>query len=151
MITAFEAATRWKKILEHTKSIKDPILRESILAEYQQRAIQEWGFCPDSHIYKQKNIEFEPWQEAFLKKIKSCLEYDVFFKDEAVEKEARARMRDFVCKGGSFTDLPIGLQTQDLHILYIDVLLEEVKLWTENLEFLEKNSLQKDNKNVKLN
>lgn len=151
MITAFEAATRWKKILEYTKSIKDPILRESILADYQQRAIQEWGFCPDNHIYKKKNIELEPWQEVFLKKIKSCLEYGVFIKDEAVEKEARARMREFIRKGGSFTDLPIGLQTQDLHILYIDVLLDEVKLWTENLEFLEKNSLQKDNKNVKLN
>ena len=138
-ISPFEAATRWKKIQEFTSRIIDPVLKESILAEYQQRAIEEWGFCPDTKKYKRKKQELEPWQEAFLKKIKSAVEYGVFVVDEQVEKEARARMKQFIEQGNKFSDLPPDLQTTSMCQLYFDVLLKEIRYWKEQLDFLEKN------------
>lgn len=135
MIDAFTAATRWKKITEYTNRIKDPVLKESILAEYQQRAIQEWGFCPDKSNYKPQKIELDPWQEQFLKKIKAGMEYGVFIKDEQTFKEARIRMADFIEKGGKFTDLPEDLQNIHIAKLYMDVMFEKIK---ECEDFLKK-------------
>lgn len=148
MIDAFEAARRWKKLKIEIDKIKDSILKESILAEYQQRAIQEWGFCPENKRYTQRKIELLPWEEVFLKKIKSCLEYGVFIVDEEVEKEARARMRDYISKGGMYSDLPEFLQNKAISDLYHDVLIEEIDLCIKSLESLEKKPLQDSNKNV---
>lgn len=149
-LSPFEAATRWKKIQEFTNKITDPVLRESILAEYQQRAIDEWGFCPDNNEYKPQKIELEPWQEAFLKRIKSSVEYGVFVVDEQVEKEAKARMRDFIRKGGKYSDLPEDLRNQHIAVLYISTLLDEIRFWKDQLDFLEKDekSCLQDEKNL---
>lgn len=127
MIDAFTAAARWKKIIEYTNRIKDPVLKESILAEYQQRAIQEWGFCPDKNNYKPQKIELDPWQERFLNKIKACAEYGVFIKDEKTFNEAHARMGIFIERGGKFADLPEDLQNEHIAKLYMDVMLEKIK------------------------
>lgn len=135
MIDAFTAATRWKKIIEYTNRIKDPVLKESVLAEYQQRAIQEWGFCPDKNNYKPQKIELDPWQEQFLKKIKACMEYGVFIKDEQTFKEAHSRMDNFIEKGGKFSDLPEDLQNEHIAKLYVDVMFEKIK---ECEDFLKK-------------
>lgn len=137
-ISPFEAACRWKKIQEYTNKITDPILKESILAEYQQRAIDEWGFCPDNKQYKAKKPDLEPWAEAFLEKVKKAVEYGVFKVDEQVEKEARTRMRMFIEKGGRYSDLPEYLQTPDISVLYTDTMIELIKYWKEQLDFLEK-------------
>ena len=139
-LSPLEAATRWKKIQEFTNKITDPVLRESILAEYQQRAIDEWGFCPDGKEHKASKPELDPWQEAFLAKIKSAVEYGVFVVDEPTEKEAKARMRDFIEKGGKFSDLPEDLQNQHIAVLYMDTMLELIDIWKKNLEFLDKNT-----------
>lgn len=137
-ISPFEAASRWKKIKEYTNKITDPILRESVLADFQQRAIDEWGFCPDNNQYKAKKPDLEPWVEAFLEKVKKAVEYGVFKVDEQVEKEARARMRVFVERGGDYTDLPEYLQTPDIAMLYMDAMLELIKECQEQLELLNK-------------
>lgn len=139
-LSPLEAATRWKKIKEFTNRITDQLLRESILAEYQQRAIDEWGFCPDSKEHKQTKVELDPWQEAFLAKIKSTVEYGVFVVDEQVAKEAKARMRMFIEKGGNYSDLPKDLQNKHISVLYIETLVEMIKENEKELENLNKNT-----------
>lgn len=142
MLDPMEATKRWRFLKESVDKIKDPLLRESILATYQQRAIKEWGFCPDKteHKKKKEEIVLEPWQQELHDKIQLALEYGVWDKDEQVMKEAKARMKWFIERGGSLSDLPEDLQNKYTTKLYIDALTEDIEILLKNLEDLDKNT-----------
>lgn len=127
MLDAFEATRRWKEIKSYTDKISDPVLKESIMAEYKARAIKEWGFCPDNTNYKPAQIELDDWEQDFLKRIKTSKEYGIFVKDEQVEKEAKIRMRNFIEKGGKYEELPDDLKNKHTLKLYFETLLEEIQ------------------------
>lgn len=138
MIDPMIASKMWKQIVEYTDKIQDKILRESILAVYQQQAIKKWAFCPDKKEYKKQEIKIEdPLVLEYLDKIKDCDEYGVFVKDEQVEKEALARMRDYIRKGGKYSDLPTDLQNETIKSLYLDAMIKELDEMGEEI----KNSL----------
>ena len=127
MIDPMIASQMWKKIVEYTNKIQDKILRESFLAVYQQRAIEEWGYCPDKTEYKKQEVKIEdPLILEYLDKVKVCIEYGVFVKDEKVEKEALARMRNYIRKGGKYSDLPSDLQNDIIKGLYLDAMIKEL-------------------------
>lgn len=142
MLDPFEATKRWKKLMEYVNKIQDPVLRESFIAMYQERAIKEWGFCPDKteHQKKKENVVLEPWQQEMHDKLQMALEYGVWGKDEQIEKEAKARMRLFIERGGTFDDLPEDLQNQHIAVLYLDTMIEMIKYLEEQLDFLNKNT-----------
>lgn len=138
MLDPYEATSRWKKILESVSRIQDPILQESFLAIYKERAIKEWGFCPDKKNYtkKEEKIVLEPWQEEILKKLKTAKEYGVWEKDEKIQVEFKSRMRDFVVSGGKFSDLPPELQNKTILEAYLDATILEMQ---DCITFLENN------------
>lgn len=127
MIDPMIASQMWKQIVEYTNKIQDKILRESILAVYQQRAIAEWGYCPDKTEYKKQEVKIEdPLVLEYMDKIKDCIEYGVFVKDEQVEKESVARMRDYIRRGGKYGDLPRDLQNETIKNLYLEAMIKEI-------------------------
>lgn len=124
MLNPYEASIRWKKILESVNRIQDPILRESFLAIYKERAIKEWRYCPDKKNYakKEENIVLEPWQQEILKKLKLAKEYGVWIKDETTEKGFCIAMLDFVRSGGQLNDIPERLQSPSITKGYLKAL-----------------------------
>ena len=134
-----ETAKMWECIKEYIKKIKDTKARNVVQNAMIGKFYNAFGFCPDNKEYKPQKVELEPWQEAFLKRIKSSVEYGVFVVDEQVEKEAKTRMRDFIRKGGKYSDLPEDLQNQHIAALYISTLLDEIRFCKDQLDFLEKN------------
>ena len=137
MLDPYEATVRWKKIAESVSKIKDPILQESFLAIYKERAIKEWGFCPDKKNYtkKEEKIVLEPWQQEIYDKLKLAKEYGVWEKDKKTEAEFRIRMKDYITKGGKFSDLPQELQNKYTLDIYLTIMYEEIK---NCIDFLEK-------------
>ena len=129
MLDPYEATNRWKKIVESVSRIQDPILQESFLATYKERAIREWGFCPDKKNYtkKEEKIVLEPWQQEIHDKLKTAKEYGVWELDEKTQAEFKSRMRDFVVKGGKFSDLPPELQNKHILNGYLDAIFEEMQ------------------------
>lgn len=141
MLDPMIASARWKKIKESLDLVKDPILKECMMAEYQHRAIEEWGFCPDKEIKERKDDKpiLSPEQQAFYDKIQMSLEYGCFKQDEQVSKEAKARMKQFIESGGSFKDLPDDLQNKFIKKLYLEAFTELIDEGLEQLEKLKKN------------
>jgi hypothetical protein len=136
MIDPFVASSRWKMIKSSLDRIQDPILRESILENYRQRAEEDWGFCPGGKPVKKQTIQLDEYEQNLLKRIKTGKEYGVFQQNEDVMTEFKIRMKDFITKGGKFSDLPKELQNEHILKAYLDAIYEEM----ENcINFLEKN------------
>ena len=72
-MTPQEVATRWKWLKSQIAKIQDPTFRDCVMAEYQKRAVAEWGYCPDKTEYKGKEEEviLSPEEQKFLQKIES--------------------------------------------------------------------------------
>lgn len=138
MLDPFEAVKRWKYIKEQVNNIPEPLLRDAIMEGYKNRAVAEWGYCPDNTKYKpMKQIpELDDYEKDLLKRIKMAKEYGYFERDKNIEKKAKNRMSDFIEKGGKYSDLPEDLQNKYIAKLYIDVMFKKIE---ECINILENN------------
>lgn len=136
MLDPFEASVRWKKIKEFTDRIFDPVLKASILEVYKQRAEDEWGYCPDGKPVKKQTIQLDAYEADLLKRIKACQEYGVFMPDESVNTAFRVNMRDYVAKGGKFSDLPKELHNKHILRGYLNAIYSEME---DCITFLQNN------------
>lgn len=129
----------WKWLEKQLSLINDKVLRNSIMAEFKKKALDEWGYFPNSGMLAKKDpVVLDDWEKEFVEDIKKQQEYEVDTrkgKREQTEKEARARMRDYVQNGGKYSDLPDDLKNKTIAKLYLDVMLEEIK---DCEDFLEK-------------
>lgn len=126
MLEPFEATKRWKWLKEQISKIKDPILHNAIMAEFNKRAIHEWGFCPDNTVYKSSEQipVLDNYEQNLLERIKAGKEYGFFQKDESIPKEAHARMMQFIETGGILADIPEDICTDTIIRLYHDCMQE---------------------------
>lgn len=136
MLDPFEASIRWKKIKEFTDKILDPVLKSSVLETYKQRAIDEWGYCPDGKPVKKQTIQLDEYENNLLKRIKAGKEYGVFVPDKSVNTEFRVKMRDYITKGGKFSDLPKELQNKHILRGYLNAIYGEME---DCITFLQNN------------
>lgn len=122
-----ERVKAWKYLESQIALIRDPILKNSIFSEYKQRALKEWGYFPKTgQIVKQK-IELDNWEKEFVEDIKKAEIYEVdtrIKKREQTKKEAKARMKDFISKGGNLKDIPDDVRSNTIEKLYYECLLE---------------------------
>ena len=137
MLAPMVATMRWKRLKEAVNCVRDPVLRNAMLAEYQERAKRDWGYCPDTEraTKKQEQVILSPDEQILYDKIQNCIEYGVFEKDEQVEKEAIARMKDFITKGGKYSDLPTDLQNKHTAVLW----LKAYESWLNDIDEIIKN------------
>lgn len=122
MLDPMVATTRWKWLKSQVDKIQDPLLRNAFMADFQNRAIREWGYCPENKKFVAEPVEIEPVltpaQQEFLDKVRVAIEYGVYNKDEKLERETFARMKMFIDEGHTFYDLPEELQTKGMRELY---------------------------------
>lgn len=121
------------RLWEHLKkdfinNIKDEKTRKLYYKTLLIKATQKFGFNPEKCIIqKNKQIQLDDWEKEFVEDIKKAQIYEVdtrIEKREKTEKEAKARMKDFVLKGGNLKDIPEEIKTNTIEKLYYDCLLE---------------------------
>lgn len=121
----------WKYLESQLRLVQDPVLRNSMMAEFKKRALEDWGFFPKTgQVAKKTPVVLDDWEKELVADIEKHLQYEVDTRKDKREKEARlakANMRIFIEKGGSFSILPKELQTEHIHKLYIETLLEETQ------------------------
>ncbi len=121
------------RLWEHLKKdfiskIKDDKTKKLYYKTLLLKAIQEFGFNPEKCIMPKNNqIQLDDWEKEFVEDIKKAQIYEIdtrVEKRKQTEKEAVARMRDFISKGGSLKDIPEDIRTETIEKLYYNCLLE---------------------------
>jgi hypothetical protein len=144
-LTAQQQASAWKWLKEQTQKIPDPILRNTIMAEFRKRAQRDWGYCPDNWrgVAKTESVELDDWEKQFVDDIKKSQLFDLDVREEKRNKEineAKARMRDFIERGGELTDIPEDIRTPFITKLYYESLIQDVSLLIERADALTKDT-----------
>lgn len=118
----------WKFLKDQLKLVKDPVLKNVMLAEFRKKAVRDWGFDPEtSNLNKQ--VVLDDWEKELVEDVN---DFKTFGYDNRVEKrkkekeEAKARMGDFIEKGGKLSDLPDYLQNEHTTNLYLEVMAEKI-------------------------
>lgn len=115
-------AQAWKFLKEQTAKIQDPILRNSMMAEFRKRALNEWGFDPESGDLPTINdIKTDEWEKDFLEDLQIAQKFNIDTREEKRKKtldETRACMQHFISHGGRLSDIPDDILTPDIRELY---------------------------------
>lgn len=136
-------AQAWKFLKEQTAKVRDPILRNVMIAEFRKRALTEWGFDPETtNISTDSDVSLTDWEQNFVQDIQDTISYGIDTREEKREKtldETRAYMRQFVNDGHTLSDIPEELRTPFITDLYLkclhkqgDVLLQAADDLLEN-------------------
>lgn len=131
MIDPQQASQSWKFLVESCNKIQDPTLRKSYLAAFKQRALEEWGFCPDDTGIKPKEYtadDLPPLERLMYDKLQMAMEYGVWERDEQLEQENIRYMKSLIDKGWTFWDLPEDQQndtTRELYFKALDLWIDE--------------------------
>lgn len=121
MINAKQAAKAWKFLMACTEKVKDPVLASAMREEFRQRALREWGWCPEK---TEEQVLLDEWEEQFTKDIKDTIDYDVDVREKQREqeiKETKARMYMMIEEGKTYWDIPQEIQSDFLRKLWIEV------------------------------
>lgn len=136
-------AQAWKFLKEQTSKVTDPILRNVMMAEFRKRAMNEWGFDPEtSNLSQGTSDNLTPWQKEFADDIQDTVSYGIDTREEKRKKtldETCAYMQQFVNDGHTLSDIPEELRTPFITDLYLkclyrqgDVLLQAADDLLEN-------------------
>lgn len=119
-------AQAWKFLKQQLARVQDPILRNTMLAEFRQRALSEWGFDPDNgKLAQDEDIVLTDWEQDLLQDIERFQTYGIKNKArmKAVEAEAIENMRQFIRNGGSLADIPADIRSPHIDELYYECLV----------------------------
>ena len=119
----------WKYLKAQLALVQDYTLRNVMMAEFRKRAIHDWGFNPDSRygVAKNESVELDPWEKELVVDIEKSQKYEIdtrVSKREKTAKEAKARMLDFISKGGCLKDIPEDVRNDIIVKLYCTCLNE---------------------------
>lgn len=120
-------AQAWKFLKEQTAKIQDPILRNSMMAEFRKRALNEWGFDPESGDLPTINdIETDEWEKDFLEDLQIAQKFNIDTREDKrkeTEKQARASMRQMIRNGETLDDIPEDIRTPHIEKLFLGEML----------------------------
>lgn len=119
---------KWKWLKSQLSLVRDEDLRKVMMAELRKRAYEEWGFDPETtKINSVRKIELDDWEKEFVEDIKKAEIYELdtrVGKREKTRKEAKARMKDFISKGGCLKDIPEDVRSNTIEKLFYECLFE---------------------------
>lgn len=145
-------AQAWKFLKEQTAKVRDPILRNVMIAGFRKRALNEWGFDPETtNISTDSDVSLTDWEQDFVQDIQDTISYGIDTREEKRKKtldETVANMRQFVSLGGKLSDIPDDIRTPYIEKLYTDALLRECDEWCQAADFLIQNGEAKNDKEV---
>jgi hypothetical protein len=136
-------AQAWKFLKEQTAKVRDPLLRNAMMAEFRKRALNEWGFDPETGDLPTINdVKKDEWEEEFVEDMAVAEKFNIDTREEKRKKtldETCACMQQFVNDGHTLSDIPEELRTPFITDLYLkclhkqgDVLLQAADDLLEN-------------------
>lgn len=118
----------WKWLKSQMELVRDKDLKNAMLAEFRKRAERDWGYNPDNGLLVSGEVvDLDDWEKEFVKDIEKSKVYEIDMREEKrkqTKKEARARMKNFIYKGGNLYDIPMEIQTETIKKLYYECLFE---------------------------
>lgn len=127
-MTKIEQARAWAQLVTLISRIPDHRIREAMSAEFRDRAMREWGWCPSNSGAKESKPTLDEWEQQFYDDIQETLAYGVDAradKHETEEKEFMANIRKFVRDGGTLLDIPDEIRTLTVVKAYYQLVDEE--------------------------
>lgn len=121
-----EYVKAWKFIKESVKQVKDPVLKNVMMAEFRKRAVRDWGFDPETSRLGDE-VVLDDWEKELVEDINDFRSFGVDTRVEKREKErqeTKARMKDFILKGGCLKDIPEDIRSGGIEKLYYECLFE---------------------------
>lgn len=111
-------AKRWKLLESFVNKIQDEVLRGCYLGFFQQRAVEEWGFCPRGGKYTPvvREITLSPTEKDFVDRINAAIQYEVYIPPNKINYYSE--MTEYIENGGTFSGLPEQLQNDSVWNLY---------------------------------
>lgn len=124
-----EQTKAWKFLKDCVAQVKDPTLRNVMMAEFRKRAQRDWGFNPDSKyaVAKDDEVKLDDWEQEFVQDIEKANKFEIdtrVEKRKKTAKEAHARMMQFIETGGTLADIPEDICTDTIIRLYHDCMQE---------------------------
>ena len=136
-------AQAWKFLKEQTAKVRDPLLRNAMMAEFRKRALNEWGFDPETgDLPTIDDVKKDDWEEEFVEDMAVAGKFNIDTREEKRKKtldETCACMQQFINNGHTLVDIPEELRTPFITDLYLkclyrqgDVLLQAADDLLEN-------------------
>ena len=110
----------WKFLMDCCDKVKDPVLASAMREEFRQRALREWGWCPEAPT-RVKQVPLEDWEEEFVRGVKAAQTFGVIPDGFSKIKETKARMYMMMEEGKTYWDIPQDIQSDFLRKLWIEV------------------------------
>lgn len=119
-------AQAWKFLKEQTARVRDPILRNVMIAEFRKRALNEWGFDPETtNISTDSDISLTDWEQDFVQDIQDTISYGLDVREEKRKKEEtelRGNLRLMIINGETLADIPDDIRTPHIEKIYLEEL-----------------------------
>lgn len=128
-------AQAWNELEKLMAKIADPVLRNSARAYFQQRAKEDWGYCPDTHATVETNtndVLFTPEEEEFYERLLMAQKYGVYVPSNKEEPTLEQMIREDFNNGYCFEMLPDNLKTPEVKEIY-DRLMEQERKEIEGM------------------
>ena len=128
-MTPLEIAHSWRQLEGFLARIPDPILQNSIRLELEQRAINQWGYCPSQQqLYKEvkedKKPELTDWEQSLYDRMQAFAEYGVDIRTQEEKhklyNETFNRMCSFIDSGGVYSEIPDDIKCESIKQIYND-------------------------------
>jgi hypothetical protein len=120
-------AQAWKFLKEQTANVSDPLLRNAMMAEFRKRALNEWGFDPETgDLPKIDDVKKDDWEEEFMEDMAVAEKFNIDTREdkrEETEKETRTRMRQMICNGETLDDIPVDIRTPHIEKLFLEEMI----------------------------
>lgn len=114
----------WNSLKEQINKIIDHKTRQTYYKAFLARFVNTYGFNPETPAYGQKNstsVDLDDWEKEFVQDIQDGISFRIDTRESKrskTEKEARARMLDFVRKGGQLKNIPDEIRCGAIDKLY---------------------------------
>ena len=116
----------WKWLKAQVDRVQDPVLKTAMMAEFRKRAINEWGYDPETgRMPDPKAVILDDWEKELIEDIRTSemFEIDVRLKKREYErKELEREMYFFIRNGGRIMDIPDDIRTTFIVQTYLKIL-----------------------------
>lgn len=116
----------WKFLKEQTANVRDPLLRNAMMAEFRKRALNEWGFDPESGDLPTINdIKTDEWEKDFLEDLQIAQKFNIDTREEKRKKEEtelRGNLRLMIINGETLADIPDDIRAPHIEKIYLEEL-----------------------------
>lgn len=139
----FEKIRAWNALKNELSKIHDYKTRVVYYKALLARACAKWGFNPEKpgQPIQNESAELDDWEKEFVEDINDTIVFGIDVRKEKRQQtyqETKARMLQFIERGGCLLDIPDNIRKDTIEKLYYDCLLEYGDKLLEQVDLITK-------------